>query len=276
MKHLKNKLLILVYTLILGAGICKADNLPLIQDSGAAYIPQVPGTLFGVNNSGQAVGSFFGSSGSSTGYLYSSGTVSYLNVPGAVDTYAFGINDSGQVVGFVRFQAAVCAGTNCEGYLYSGGIYNTFGAPGASVTFAQAINDNGQIVGWYQSGNSEHGFLYSGGSFTVLDVPGALSTVPLGINNAGQIVGMYATATCGENSFLYSQGSFTQISAPTGPCVTFANGVSGNGEIVGFGASAGTVCCSGFTYYSGQSSTFNVSDVGAVTTDPQGISSNGE
>ena len=49
----------------------------------------------GVNVSGQIVGSF----GGSHGFLYSGGTFTTVDVPGASSTAAYGISASGQIVG---------------------------------------------------------------------------------------------------------------------------------------------------------------------------------
>ncbi len=267
MNRLTGKLLIVFCALILSAGISRAENFPFIFSNGARYIPQVPGLPSGVNNSGQVVGSFTSSTGFDGGYLYSNGTVSTVDVPNAVETEARGINGNGQIVGAVRVLATICGGTNCGAYLYSGGVYSVFSAPGADDTAAYGINDNGQIVGYYVSGNSEHGFLYAGGNFTALDVPGALGTSARSINNSGEIIGWYDTPSCGNYSFLYTQGSFTQL----GPCQTYATGISASGEITGYDISGGRL--QGFTYNSGNFSLFNIP--GAVTTDVQGVSSDG-
>ena len=52
----------------------------------------------GINNGGQIVGWYTGSSGNQ-GFLDNGGTFSSINYPGAVDTYVFGINNSGLIVG---------------------------------------------------------------------------------------------------------------------------------------------------------------------------------
>src|SRR5215467_646140 len=65
-----------------------------------------------------------------------------IDVPGAINTQAFGINDSGQIVGF--FDDALGG----HGFvLDTGGNFTTIDVPGASSTRAFGINDSGQIVG---------------------------------------------------------------------------------------------------------------------------------
>jgi len=107
--------------------------------------------LYGINDAGQIVGNATNSTG---GFLYSNGSFIQLPFP-AGD--AFGINNSGQIVGG--------PGSGYQGYLYSGGKLTSFN-PGVcnSSTYAYAINDTGQIVGSCQVGSPFRGFLYSGNS----------------------------------------------------------------------------------------------------------------
>jgi hypothetical protein len=119
--------------------------------------------------------------------IYSFTTV---DVPGAGVTYAWGINDSGQIVGASSLGA----------FLDTGGSFTTIDVPGVSETTAFGINDSGQIVGSFGFGVRSHGFLDTGGSFTTIDVPGAAITLS-GINNSGQIVGYFIDAT-GQHGFL--------------------------------------------------------------------------
>jgi probable HAF family extracellular repeat protein len=86
------------------------------------------------------------------------------------DTFAYGINDAGQIVG--EYSDA----SGSHGFLLSAGKYTTLDDPSAggplSSTVAWGINNKGQIVGSYRdSANHEHGFLYSGGFYITLDDP---------------------------------------------------------------------------------------------------------
>ena len=112
-----------------------------------------------------------------------------IDVPGATDTYAFGINDSGQIVGFFRE-----AGKRGHGFLRARmGAFTTIDVPGAATTSALKINRAGQIAGTFMdAGNKFHGFLRAPtGAFTTIDIPGAIGTFAQGINDAGQVVGAF-------------------------------------------------------------------------------------
>jgi uncharacterized membrane protein len=87
------------------------------------------------------------------GFLLSGGVFTTINGPDASGTEAYGINNSGQIVGNY---------TDSEinyGFLLSGGDYTTIDVPGASYTTIFGINDAGQMVGVYVDGNGYHGFL---------------------------------------------------------------------------------------------------------------------
>jgi probable HAF family extracellular repeat protein len=158
------------------------------------------------------------------GYLYTGGSFTTIDVPGAPNTNAQGINDSGQIVGyFWGF------GPAAQGFVFTGGNFTTFNVPGAVYTLPNGINNSGQIVGsFFDASGVAHGFVYTGGSFTTIDVPGATGTVANGINNSGQIVGFF-----GAHGFVYTGGSFTIIDVP-GATVTTPIGINDSGQIVGY------------------------------------------
>src|SRR4051794_38550203 len=84
-----------------------------------------------------------------------------INVPGALYTSAYGINNAGQIVG------SFYDGTSDHGFLDIGGSFTTIDAPGAiNDTRAYGINNAGQIVGSFYDSTGIHGFLDTGGSFT--------------------------------------------------------------------------------------------------------------
>ena len=132
------------------------------------------------------------------GFLYSAGTFTTIDAPGAVNTSLTGINNSGQILGDLY------DGTGWYTFLDIGGTFAPLALP--DDAYARGLNDQGQIVGQYVDAPGLHGFLYSAGTFTTIDAPGAANTVLSGINNSGQIVGMVIVPTHG---FLYSAGTFT-------------------------------------------------------------------
>jgi probable HAF family extracellular repeat protein len=156
--------------------------------------------------------------------LYSFTTI---DPPGATNTSAHGINNSGQIAGI--FQDSSSAN---YGFLYSAGSFTTINVPGATNISANGINDSGQIVGSYGDSTRDNGFLYSAGSFTAINVPGAMNTGAGGINNSGQIVGSFTNFSFVASGFLDTAGSLTTINVP-GAFNTRASGINNSGQIVG-------------------------------------------
>lgn len=165
---------------------------------------------FGINDSGQIAGWYYhvvwepAYLGNWHGFIYSNGTFTILDCPSsdttyAVDTYAQGINNKGQVVGYTGDYYGLGV---AHGFIYNDGAFTTFDVPFAVHTYAEGINNKGQITGYYtDSANHHHGFIYSNGVFTTIDVPSAVDTYAFGINDSGQIVGWYLDGT-GSHGFI--------------------------------------------------------------------------
>jgi hypothetical protein len=93
--------------------------------------------VFGINNSGTAVGVYEPQRGSlENGFVYSGGSFAAFNVPSAILTEPFAINDSGWIVGFYDD-----AKGNGQGFLYNGVSFSTLDFPGAILSQADGINN---------------------------------------------------------------------------------------------------------------------------------------
>ena len=133
-----------------------------------------------------------------------------FDVPGAANgTQAYGINPSGDIVGFYTG-----ADLNPHGFLRtSGGSVTTFDAPGAVFgTQAYGINPAGEVTGYYFDASfNGHGFVRSSnGYLTSFDVPGDVGgTFPYGINDGGTVTGVYCDATNCHGFLRARSGAFT-------------------------------------------------------------------
>jgi len=112
-------------------------------------------------------------------------------LPGGFESFALGINDSGQVVGW----ATTSSGED-HAFLYSNGQMQDLGTlPGGPHSTARGINDSGQVVGEATTSSGEdHAFLYSNAQMQDLNslIPagsGWILQEAYGINTSGQIVG---------------------------------------------------------------------------------------
>lgn len=116
----------------------------------------------------------------------SSYTYMTIDFPGSMGTFAFGINDAGQIVG------EYVDATGAHGFLYASGGFSTVDFPGVKFTQAFGINASGQIVGDYTDGSfNNHGFIHDALGFSTVDFPRGTFNQANGINTTGQIVGQY-------------------------------------------------------------------------------------
>jgi len=150
--------------------------------------------LNAINDSGVMIGIWIDRAFKGHGFIYQNSHFSKLDYPGARDTYPFGINSKGVIVGNWDSDQSSMG----HGFVFINSQLNSFDVPNAmpNETAANGINDAAQIVGTYVGEDGKfHGFVQEGSRFTKIDCPGAVSTIAWGINAAGQIAGNCDTAT---------------------------------------------------------------------------------
>ena len=228
---------------IVGAYRVVPPRHPLLIKHGQ-YIPLAPNTILGtdlseafkINDRGDVVGAYVDDAGFSHGFLLSnSGNVTTIDFPGADDTYARGINESGTIVGQWDLVDANGNLLITHGFLWKDGNFTQFDFPGAGDTYLFGINARGDLAGgWDPAITSplEHGFVCSKQQCSSFDVPGVPATQGEDINAHGQIVGGYADANGAIHGFLKTEDDFTFLDFP-GAVVTNAWGINSAGQIVG-------------------------------------------
>jgi len=209
------------------------------------FIPLAPASVLGTNfseafkanDNGDIVGDFIGDDGFTHGFLLNDAGLTTLDFPGASDTIAFGINESGTVAGYWDLLDSFGNLIAYHGFTWKGGIFSEVDFPGAIDTGVTGINAAGDLVGFWDSDVASpigHGFVFSQGHFTSFDVPvaGATVTQPNDINASGQFVGTYIDANGVLHGFLMAAGTFTTLDFP-GAGQTSAWGINSAGQIVG-------------------------------------------
>jgi probable HAF family extracellular repeat protein len=152
-----------------------------------------------INDRGEIVGVYQDAVPGEHSFLYKAGTYQTLVYPGAQETGAQGINNSGQVVG--GFPDA--KGTHGFVYLENVGVFTPpLDCPTGTLTALRGINNGGQIVGGcFDPQGNEHPFLYVAGALNPILVPSAISASANAINDCSQVVGNLQSAN-GANSFV--------------------------------------------------------------------------
>jgi len=230
----------------IGVGFVRVRPVPLTLPGAGFALFSYPGGSYtrpnGVNSAGAIVGDYVDPSGTEHSFLctvghfvdtdptnddwservfdeeddlYTCDSYMAIEYPGSVWTYAYGINNNGDIVGFYRE-----SGGGDRGFLrHSNGSYEELihpGAPGATViaTFPYGINNLGQVVGHYQdNAGGRYAFLKDGDAWVAFNHPdGANATVPLGINDDGVIVGVYSDQHDGWNKGF--QAAFARPATP--------------------------------------------------------------
>lgn len=206
-------------------------------------------------------------------------------------TFASGINDAGQVVGYYFDSAGV------HGFQYvSSTGFATIDNPaaifstgnGVSGSAAFGISNTGSVTGTYSDTTNSHGYFYKPGTgYTSFNPPATgpnSSTIGFGINASGIIVGNYADSTS-QHAYLYnpnaggSSPAFTTLADPLATRDTNAYGINDLGQVVGDYRSGTSLRSFLYTPATGSSSASYTSfsdPVGLSTTSAHGINSAGQ
>jgi len=200
-------------------------------------------------------------------------TIDFTTAHEKLPTGAYGINDSGDIVGFYSDDEDLS-----HGFLDAGGSFTTVdvaGYPDYETLGAYGINGSGDIVGSFYDNTYGYyyAFLYSGGKFTIVDSGAAATLGAYGINSSGAIVGSYVDDTGVEHGFLLdAEGNVTTIDFPSG-AKSIAYGINGPGDIVGYYLDSSSKW-HGFLYHAGSFTTIDFP--GVSKTFAYGINDSGD
>ena len=233
-----------------------------------------------------------------------------IPVPHAIDSWATGISDSGQMVGSSISEETL----GLRGWSSNGHSQWLVSVPGSSETVADDVNNRGDIVGAFvESGRtigyvaSSNGrvsrlelsgweityatgindrrqvvadavnadrskpFLIENGQSAAIDIPEAISSGANDINNAGQVVGAYFDVENRLRGYLYDHGAVTSLLFP-GSEYTSAVAINDRGQIVGnYGGANGN---GSFFYWNGVFSELTAPNI-AVSFFVTGINNSG-
>ena len=167
--------------------------------------------------------------------LWSGGTTTDLT-PTNDYAVAYGVNDTGQVVGSID---------NWRGFHWQNGVLTMLGDLGGGCSHAADINDTGHIVGasCTPQVNQPHATLWHNGAVIDLGIlPGMDDAGATAINSLGQIDGTSShmdpdTYEITSKAFLYENGVMTALPVPSWEA--YAGDINDSGVIVGTMRAAG-------------------------------------
>jgi probable HAF family extracellular repeat protein len=110
------------------------------------------------------------------------------------------------------------------------------GVPSDANSFAFAINDESAVAGVIESPQDmrfKQAFSWSEGKLTFLPTLGGKYSLARSINHSGTIVGASESHDGFYHAVVWKAGAVTELRALDGGDTSYANDVSGNGEIVG-------------------------------------------
>ena len=161
--------------------------------------------------------------------LWSGGTTTDLT-PSSDYAVAYGVNDTGEVVGSID---------NWKGFHWQNGVLTLLGDLGGGCSHAQDIDDTGRIVGssCTPQVNMPHATLWQGSAIIDLGVaPGMEDSGATAINSVGQIVGSSGfmdkeTYEITSRAFLYENGVMNVLPVPS--MEAYAGDINDSGVVVG-------------------------------------------
>jgi len=177
------------------------------------HVPMADTLILGLQEHDQFVGSYRDAQAQIHGYLSTEGSVSRIDVPGALATVVAGVatasgNPTTMLVGFFLDASFSMHGFLCT-LPVSPQCFTRFdvtlnGVPQA-MTQATGINQQ-QLVGSFRDpGGQAHGFLcmlpVTSACFTQLDARDGMHTEILGLNDRGQMVGRFRDPTGLQHGF---------------------------------------------------------------------------
>ena len=191
--------------------------------------PTVPGsqaTVFGLNDSGVAVGERAGIGGE-IAMRWDQGVPHDLGTLGGASSSAGSINSLGTIAGWSQV-----ADGSTHIFTWNNG-FTDLGTPPSGASFVPAINNSNQVVG-FERGGGENGWMYSNGHFISLpDLSGGNFSAPRDINDSGLVVGQSNANQNDPRPVTWTNGQIQALPEPAGASGGEARSVNEQNQIVG-------------------------------------------
>jgi probable HAF family extracellular repeat protein len=219
------------------------------QSLAAEYVVFDVGTMggskseaHGINVHGDVAGGYWipGYSDIKHAFLYREGVMTDLGVGSCTasdaQSFAFRINDSGQIAGSACF--LLPSGNTTRAFMYDAGVMTDLGALySGGTSWGTAINSSGHVAGHAATSEGRvHAMIYKDGVMTDLGSLGSgtrKGSWAFGINDSDQVVGRTDFTDSFYHAFLYNGGVMTDLTPSLG-CCSEAEDINNAGQIVGY------------------------------------------
>jgi probable HAF family extracellular repeat protein len=202
--------------------------------------------IVGINPSGNLIGTTglkypWEDCGPRDGFYSTGDSLEAVTYPGAHDTWIWGINPKGVMVGTALGYeySGSCEGMVLlwsAGFVLEDGVFTPLNPPNSGQwVSADDINAAGDILGSYTDTVlwERHDFILKGDKYTIIEPPeGVPDFGPRAIGPNGMLAGVYGDLSSGFKSFVWFQDNFISIEMP-GAFHTFVNDISPSGVVVG-------------------------------------------
>lgn len=146
--------------------------------------------------------------------LWEAGKVVDLGALGGSGSHAAGLNDRGDVVGWLDSPAA----NGKHAFVWTNGVMQDLGTFEGSFSATGSVNDAGTVTGWWSRSGESHAFVWKDGLKTDLGgINGWISSLPVAINARGDVIGQGYRDIFVQNltrPFLWRNGAIATLAEP--------------------------------------------------------------
>jgi probable HAF family extracellular repeat protein len=208
----------------------QSSDLPVLYDGARLHtLGASSGQVNGLNNSGTAVGTTYGDSGTRA-TVWSEAGETLLPTLGGAESYGLAISNAGNVVG-----SSFTSGGAAHAFLSLADSLVDLGTLGGGWSSAYGVNDELDVVGYSMTSRGTfRAFSWSSETGMIaLPTLGGANSYAFGINGGGSIVGVANNPAGYNRAFLYQDGAMQSLGTLGGHS-SFAYGINSPGHVVGY------------------------------------------